>query len=536
MSNNMNIYLYSGHNDVTKALASRSLASQLIHNYGSKTLLPRRNVSGSTPPTKLTMRLKPSALIALNENDQMIILASTTKLEWRDEYLTWDPNDHCNVTKVDIHAEDIWLPDLTLYNNVDVKFIRFPPDTTLKVHHTGMVSWYIPVITSSLCILQGHYFPFDQQVCSLTFGSWSNDVSKLEIVADTSPDAREVVFQSNKVWELTKFESSSYLKKYDCCMHEFSHLVYKITFRRQPSFYVITICFPCAALSLLLLVVFWVPHEAGEKISMATDSLLALILFQQLVATLRPPSGNGLQVLGKSLKLSVLFADFYNYYIYFLTMIILSCTTIASSVVVRSLYFGKGKGLPPKLIRKLTHSRLCAIFIEVPHTADELDTLEQSISSATEKQFGDLFYDEELVDRERKWRAEYEKRKERAAGMSRDMSQRKKATCLRELMGPDDKIDNTQNEFSEEDFARELEKAKRKENLDMYVLMRELTKQRPSVEDIKEKEKYKREWKLVAKAIDRIVFLIHMVATIGITVYVYTTIASNIELRTHEES
>lgn len=36
--------------------------------------------------------------------------------EWVDYKLSWDPDEYNGVTKLHLPAEDIWLPDIVLYN------------------------------------------------------------------------------------------------------------------------------------------------------------------------------------------------------------------------------------------------------------------------------------------------------------------------------------------------------------------------------------------------------------------------------------
>lgn len=40
--------------------------------------------------------------------------------EWYDHYLRWDPADYGGVDSLYIPAEDIWTPDIVLYNKYGV--------------------------------------------------------------------------------------------------------------------------------------------------------------------------------------------------------------------------------------------------------------------------------------------------------------------------------------------------------------------------------------------------------------------------------
>ncbi|PIK38774.1 putative neuronal acetylcholine receptor subunit alpha-9 [Apostichopus japonicus] len=189
-----------------------------------------------------------------------------------------------------------WLPfSAVMMSLVDKKFTSHPKADSgrvLKVTHDGDVTWFTPIITTTKCVQEAYYFPLERQICNLTFGSWLYDATQVKISASFDDDAMEFVFKSDKVWDLTEFDAVAYEKKYACCENAWSLVNYKVTLQRRPFFYLLIICFPCVLLSLLVLAVFWAPHEAGEKISMAIQNLLALLLFHQLAAQLRPPSSS----------------------------------------------------------------------------------------------------------------------------------------------------------------------------------------------------------------------------------------------------
>lgn len=44
--------------------------------------------------------------------------------------------------------------------------------TKATVEHTGIVRWSPPSIYRSMCPINVRWFPFDEQLCELKFGSW----------------------------------------------------------------------------------------------------------------------------------------------------------------------------------------------------------------------------------------------------------------------------------------------------------------------------------------------------------------------------
>jgi len=49
------------------------------------------------------------------------------------------------------------------------------------VNYEGKVTWIPPSIMKSTCKLDLTYYPFDQQICDLKFGSWTYNGHKLDL-------------------------------------------------------------------------------------------------------------------------------------------------------------------------------------------------------------------------------------------------------------------------------------------------------------------------------------------------------------------
>jgi len=68
---------------------------------------------------------------------------------------------------------------------------------------------------------------------------------------------------------------------------------------RRYTFYLMNIIVPCSLLSVLILMVFLVPPEAGEKISVGISVLLAFTVFLLMLADSVPRTSLDIPILGK---------------------------------------------------------------------------------------------------------------------------------------------------------------------------------------------------------------------------------------------
>ena len=50
------------------------------------------------------------------EKDQILSVKLTMDHYWWDEKLVWNPSDYSDINQLKIPSNDIWLPDIVLYN------------------------------------------------------------------------------------------------------------------------------------------------------------------------------------------------------------------------------------------------------------------------------------------------------------------------------------------------------------------------------------------------------------------------------------
>lgn len=58
---------------------------------------------------------------------------------------------------------------------------------------------------------------------------------------------------------------------YDCCAEPYPDVTFVVTLRRRTLFYALNLLIPCVLLSSMTLLVFLLPANSGEKISLGED-------------------------------------------------------------------------------------------------------------------------------------------------------------------------------------------------------------------------------------------------------------------------
>ncbi|XP_069758619.1 neuronal acetylcholine receptor subunit alpha-3-like [Narcine bancroftii] len=196
---------------------------------------------------------------------------------WNDYRLRWDPAKYEGVSFIRVPADKIWKPDIILYNNA---VANFPMNERTKVllMPNGTVTWNSPVTFKSSCKMDVTYFPFDYQNCSIKFGSWTHDKAIIDLAPIGSEINRKDFWESGE-WAIIAAPGYKHDIKYNCCEEIYTDITYSIYMRRTPLFYTINMIIPCLMISFPTILVFWLPSDCGEKITLSISVLLSLTVF-----------------------------------------------------------------------------------------------------------------------------------------------------------------------------------------------------------------------------------------------------------------
>uniref|UniRef100_UPI00398F3C04 neuronal acetylcholine receptor subunit alpha-4 n=1 Tax=Pristiophorus japonicus TaxID=55135 RepID=UPI00398F3C04 len=227
------------------------------------------------------------------------------KQEWYDFKLCWNPLEYENVTSIRIPSELLWRPDIVLYNNADGDF-AVTHLTKAHLFSSGRIRWVPPAIYKSSCSIDVTFFPFDQQNCTMKFGSWTFDKAKIDLVSmDRQVDQRD--YWESGEWAIISAVGNYNIKKYECCTEVYSDITYSFLIRRLPLFYTINLIIPCLLISCLTVLVFYLPSDCGEKITLCISVLLSLTVFLLLITEIIPSTSLVIPLIGEYLLFTMIF-------------------------------------------------------------------------------------------------------------------------------------------------------------------------------------------------------------------------------------
>ncbi|XP_004387568.2 neuronal acetylcholine receptor subunit alpha-3 [Trichechus manatus latirostris] len=246
-----------------------------------------------------------SQLVKVDEVNQIMETNLWLKQIWNDYKLKWNPSDYNGVEFMRVPAQKIWKPDIVLYNNAVGDF-QVDDKTKALLKYTGEVTWIPPAIFKSSCKIDVTYFPFDYQNCTMKFGSWSHDKAKIDLVQISSSMNLKDYWESGE-WAIISAPGYKHDIKYNCCEEIYPDITYSLYIRRLPLFYTINLIIPCLLISFLTVLVFYLPSDCGEKVTLCISVLLSLTVFLLVITETIPSTSLVIPLIGEYLLFTMIF-------------------------------------------------------------------------------------------------------------------------------------------------------------------------------------------------------------------------------------
>ncbi len=267
-----------------------------IYRQIEEEYIPAYPQGDSSQPIIVNCTVSLLQILELDAKNQVFKLNAYLFMQWVDEFLIWNQTEPA-VNELQLPASKVWTPDIAVINSVgemvldswknhqQVLAIRTGP-------HTTYISWSIRGGFQVQCDLDIKWFPFDEQRCSLLFGTLLSDDAHIRLALrdEKKPIITDVVTKSNEFILLGFNASVNSIEYKDISGPKFPAIAFQFVIQRLPIYYIVNIVGPCILLSVLGLLSLCLPPECGEKISLQITVLLAFTVFQLLISDSVPQS------------------------------------------------------------------------------------------------------------------------------------------------------------------------------------------------------------------------------------------------------
>lgn len=138
--------------------------------------------------------------------------------------------------------------------------------SNVLIYPNGEVLWVPPAIYQSSCTIDVRYFPFDQQMCVMKFGSWTFNGDQVSLALYNNKNFVDLSdYWKSGTWDI--IEVPAYLNVYkNVGQPTETDITFNIIIRRKTLFYTVNLILPTVLISFLCVLVFYLPAEAGEKV------------------------------------------------------------------------------------------------------------------------------------------------------------------------------------------------------------------------------------------------------------------------------
>ncbi|XP_074615026.1 neuronal acetylcholine receptor subunit alpha-10-like isoform X2 [Acropora palmata] len=317
-----------------------------------------RPVYNTSEAVNVEFSLSLIQIISVNSKSQLLTLNVWIRQRWKNPMLAWNTSDYGGIESVNLDPSKVWIPDVILYNNADDSYggglEKYKTSVILKAD--GYNEWNAPCSFTSTCKIQVANFPFDKQNCSLKFGSWTFQGDRLTM-ASTDSSADLELFMQNGEWNLLAMPAKLNVVRYPCCKYPYHDVTLNLIIKRKPLYYVFNLILPCALISTLTLILFFLPPESGEKVGLGITVLLAMTVFLLLVAETLPATSDDVPLLGQ----------------YFIATMFVTAMSLVSTCTVLNFFHRSPSTSPmPRWVRVIILGYMAKVFCFKIEREDEI--------------------------------------------------------------------------------------------------------------------------------------------------------------------
>uniref|UniRef100_A0A8C6NVU2 Cholinergic receptor, nicotinic, delta (muscle) n=1 Tax=Nothobranchius furzeri TaxID=105023 RepID=A0A8C6NVU2_NOTFU len=293
-----------------------------------------RPVQRQQDVVEVSLALTLSNLISLKEVDETLLTNVWIEHTWTDYRLSWNASEFDGIQMLRLPSSMVWLPEIVLENNNDAQF-EVAYYCNVLVDAAGLCYWLPPAIFRSSCSINVNFFPFDWQNCTLKFTSLTYNAKEIKMMLkqDGNGTHNHTVewividpesFTENGEWEIIHRPAKKNIYKH-IPMESNKHqdITFYLVIKRKPLFYIVNIIIPCVLISFMASLVYYLPADSGEKMTLSISVLLAQSVFLLLISQRLPETSMSVPLIVKYLMFIMVLV----------TVVVLNC------VIVLNLHF-----------------------------------------------------------------------------------------------------------------------------------------------------------------------------------------------------
>jgi len=252
------------------------LKKMLLKDYDKKI----HPVKDWTKPVKVDVGMAVIHL-DLDERRSVLDIDSWMRFNWTDQYLTWNPKLYAGVDQIHLGGEEIWKPDIHLYNNADGSNMNHFGDVYLLVYSNGNVLWVPPAQFQAFCKVDLKLWPHESPSCKLKFGSWTSHGDQISLGLFNGQKKVEHLnfYTENKEWIVLNTSVATNTNKYPSVSESYPDVTFTFNLQRNSPSYRAAIILPCLITMLVVVASFLLPPNAGEKLLVNSSCLIVCVLY-----------------------------------------------------------------------------------------------------------------------------------------------------------------------------------------------------------------------------------------------------------------
>ncbi|XP_028841780.1 5-hydroxytryptamine receptor 3A [Denticeps clupeoides] len=261
------------------------------------TLVAARPVRNWQNYTVIYVDLYLYAVVEVNEKFQSFSAQVYLQMNWVNEFLSWNPEDYCEIGHVTIPKEYVWKPDLSIYESIDSKAgMTETPFVQLWASGISVIGDSYKLTCS--CKMDLYKFPFDTQRCMLTVLSimYHTDEVHLLPLNDTANLTSVKIFRTGGEWELIGMQVDT--ENLTINGLTWDQVVYTVIIKRRPLLYVVNFLLPVLYFIVLDFASFFISEDGGEKLGFKVTLLLAISVLLLILHDLLPSTDHNIPLIG----------------------------------------------------------------------------------------------------------------------------------------------------------------------------------------------------------------------------------------------